>query len=259
MDDLVRQEPKAIESTMQQHMNNKTGPLTQTGVASYAYLPLLEFFSEGGQHTLQMLLNAHAPADKATTPSSELYYGISRALLEIKSEGCGSFFTFVGQAPPLPSAGPGKSSVGPLPGKFLSIGAMLSQPSLSHPLDLEIYARIAQYIETIAISEPLSSFLVKGGRRAPYGSHLTDLDAAKAYVQDKAFSMWHPTSTCSMMPREMGGVVNERLLVHGASSLRVVDASIMPLIPVADIQSTVHAVAERAADTIVADHSLAVG
>jgi choline dehydrogenase-like flavoprotein len=50
------------------------------------------------------------------------------------------------------------------------------------------------------------------------------------------------------------GVVNERLQVHGVSSLRVVDASIMPLQVGAHIQATVYAIAEKAAQMIVDDH-----
>jgi choline dehydrogenase-like flavoprotein len=50
--------------------------------------------------------------------------------------------------------------------------------------------------------------------------------------------------------------VDERLRVWGTRNLRVVDASIMPIIPRANIQSSVYAVAERAADLIKADHGL---
>ena len=57
-----------------------------------------------------------------------------------------------------------------------------------------------------------------------------------------------------MLPREMGGVVNERLMVHGTRNLRVVDVSIMPLITRGNLQTTVYAVAERAADLIKEDH-----
>jgi choline dehydrogenase-like flavoprotein len=53
-----------------------------------------------------------------------------------------------------------------------------------------------------------------------------------------------------MLPRESGGVVDERLRVYGTTNLRVCDASIFPLIPAANIMSTVYAVAERAADLI---------
>jgi choline dehydrogenase-like flavoprotein len=53
-----------------------------------------------------------------------------------------------------------------------------------------------------------------------------------------------------MLPSEKGGVVDEKLIVYGTTNLRIVDASIFPLIPRGSIQSTVYAVAERAADII---------
>ncbi len=56
-----------------------------------------------------------------------------------------------------------------------------------------------------------------------------------------------------MMPIELGGVVDERLIVHGTSNLRVVDASIMPLEPQGNIQSSVYTIAERAAELIRED------
>lgn len=56
-----------------------------------------------------------------------------------------------------------------------------------------------------------------------------------------------------MLPRADGGVVSDHLLVHGTKNLRVVDASVFPIIPRGNIQSTVYAVAERAADIIKAE------
>jgi choline dehydrogenase-like flavoprotein len=54
-----------------------------------------------------------------------------------------------------------------------------------------------------------------------------------------------------MLPREMGGVVDDQLKVYGTRNLRVVDASVFPLEPAGNIQATVYAVAERAADLII--------
>ena len=56
-----------------------------------------------------------------------------------------------------------------------------------------------------------------------------------------------------MMPETLGGVVNDQLVVYGTKNLRVVDASIIPLIPRGNIQSSVYAVAEKAADLIKRD------
>lgn len=56
-----------------------------------------------------------------------------------------------------------------------------------------------------------------------------------------------------MLPKADGGVVNNRLVVYGALNLRVVDASIFPLEPSGNIQTTVYAVAEKAADLIKKD------
>lgn len=53
-----------------------------------------------------------------------------------------------------------------------------------------------------------------------------------------------------MLPRELNGVVDSTLKVHGVENVRVVDASAIPLISTANLQATVYAFAERAADLI---------
>ncbi|KAK4120065.1 GMC oxidoreductase [Parathielavia appendiculata] len=63
-------------------------------------------------------------------------------------------------------------------------------------------------------------------------------------------SLAHPCGTCAMMPEEKGGCVDGELRVYGVKGLRVVDASVMPVIPAAPLQATVYAVAEKAADLI---------
>ncbi|KAA8624046.1 hypothetical protein SMACR_07654 [Sordaria macrospora] len=63
-------------------------------------------------------------------------------------------------------------------------------------------------------------------------------------------SLAHPSGTCAMMPEKLGGCVDRELKVYGVKRLRVVDASIMPLIVGGGLQATVYAVAEKAADFI---------
>ena len=56
---------------------------------------------------------------------------------------------------------------------------------------------------------------------------------------------FHPSGTLAMLPQQQGGVVDPRLLVYGTQNLRVVDASIFPLIPAAHLQAVVYGVAEK--------------
>lgn len=58
-------------------------------------------------------------------------------------------------------------------------------------------------------------------------------------------SNFHPVGTAAKMPRERGGVVDEELLVHGTKRLRIVDGSIMPMLPGANTQQTCYMIGEK--------------
>lgn len=139
---------------------------------------------------------------------------------------------------------------------------------LSHPMDMEMLAHAVLYAEKVASTEPLAGMLkqqAKGGRRVPEGllgktnpvqgddDDEEALEKSKKVVRQRLFTAFHPSGTCAMLPREMGGVVDSRLRVYGTRNLRVVDASVFPMEPLGHLQSTVYAVAERAADLIKAD------
>ena len=56
-----------------------------------------------------------------------------------------------------------------------------------------------------------------------------------------------------MAPRDKGGVVGERLRVHGVKNLGVVDASISLLVTRGNIITSVYTVAEKAAEMVKED------
>jgi choline dehydrogenase-like flavoprotein len=82
----------------------------------------------------------------------------------------------------------------------------------------------------------------------------TDDEIIDALIQQNGLtaSFAHMSGTCSMMPESLGGCVSSDLAVYGIRQLSVVDASIIPLIPATHLQSTMYAVAEKAADIIKA-------
>ncbi|THW96949.1 hypothetical protein D6D18_05617 [Aureobasidium pullulans] len=67
------------------------------------------------------------------------------------------------------------------------------------------------------------------------------LQFIKANIQTE----FHPSGTCAMLPLDLGGVVDPQLLVYGTQNLRIVDASIMPVIPASHLQAVVYGVAEK--------------
>lgn len=70
-------------------------------------------------------------------------------------------------------------------------------------------------------------------------------EALGLYVREVLTTAWHPVGTAAMLPRELGGVVDAELRVYGVGNLRVVDASILPIVVSAHTQGTVYAIAEK--------------
>ncbi|SDZ55501.1 Choline dehydrogenase [Jannaschia faecimaris] len=79
------------------------------------------------------------------------------------------------------------------------------------------------------------------------GEILTDREALLAEVARNASSIFHPVGTCGM-----GRVVDDRLAVRGVGNLWVADASVMPSITSGNTNTPTLAIAERAAEFIVA-------
>ncbi|CAH0024513.1 unnamed protein product [Clonostachys rhizophaga] len=103
-----------------------------------------------------------------------------------------------------------------------------------------------------ASTTPLAQKLKAGGARVP-DVKADSLENAIDVVRQSEIGVFHPCGSCGMRPKDRGGVVDTNLRVYGVRGLRVVDASIFPLVPVGNIQSAVYAVAEKAADIIKAE------
>ncbi|KAJ0344024.1 hypothetical protein COL154_007734 [Colletotrichum chrysophilum] len=121
----------------------------------------------------------------------------------------------------------------------------------AHEHDLEAAIQAIKYCRKIATTEPMAS--IWESEYEP-GLDVVQTDEQwKEFALNTTLSIFHPVGTCSMLPKEDGGVVDANLKVYGTSNLRVVDASVIPLLVSAHVQTAVYGIAEIAAERIIAD------
>jgi choline dehydrogenase len=70
------------------------------------------------------------------------------------------------------------------------------------------------------------------------------------FLRNKAFTVYHPAGTCKM-GHDPDAVVDHELRVHGMQNLRVVDASVMPIVTSGNTNAPVIMIAEKTADAIL--------
>jgi choline dehydrogenase-like flavoprotein len=267
----VLRNPEIAEAAMAAYQGAKSGPLSGVPIVS-SFMPLVNFPKSDLEQLLSKYLDSY---EYKSIPSQKQQFELLREMLHDPKEASGQYTMAPFQI--VPRDGPHCKGIYGMgkEGNYMSIVSVLNhpfsrgfvhinspdptaQPALdpqyfSHPLDLELHGRHVQYLETIAATEPMASLLKKDGRRIHWDGPVRDLETAKTVVEETFISHYHVTGTCSMLPEKLGGVVNERLTVYGSPNLRVVDASIFPMIPRGNIQASVYAVAERAADIIKED------
>jgi len=121
--------------------------------------------------------------------------------------------------------------------------------TLSDPTDVAILTSNMRYGRSLFASKGMSTF--KPVETYPGADVDSDEELEKIVKRNIVNpSVGHASCTCPMMKREMGGVVDTELNVYGVKGLRIVDISIMPIIPSCHLINTRFAIAEKAADII---------
>ena len=266
-------DPATVQKVMEAYQTSKSGPLAGGGGYSFAYTPLLDFLTPLSSSELKDLLDKHLSADSDPEfKSQKQHQAFARRIIENPRE-CSSSLCFItvqfhgekeavkdvfGISEPenyitlLPQlAHPFSRGSVHVQSKEAQVYPIVKPNYFSHPLDAEIMGRHMMQIETFASSPPFSTFLKPNGRRLPPGKDALTLENSIDFLRAAATSNYHQCGTCAMMPEELGGVVNERLKVHGTRNLRVCDASVFPVQVRGNIQSTVYAVAEKGADLLM--------
>ncbi|KAM3065794.1 hypothetical protein ACMFMF_010722 [Clarireedia jacksonii] len=121
----------------------------------------------------------------------------------------------------------------------------------SNPLDLQILTDALMFnnkllnTNSMQLLQPVSYY--------PFFPNATK-DTLMTAIKSGLRTEFHGSGATSMMPREIGGVVDPDLRVYGTKNLRIVDAGIIPLLPASHLQAPVYAIAEKAADLIKRDN-----
>lgn len=116
---------------------------------------------------------------------------------------------------------------------------------LADPRDIEALKRAARKLEQILDASPLAPW--RGPRLYPH--HGSDA-ALEADIRARADTIYHPVGTCRMGQDELA-VVDPALRLRGLAGLRVIDASVMPLLPGGNTNAPTMMIAEKAADMLL--------
>lgn len=120
--------------------------------------------------------------------------------------------------------------------------------TFNHPADLTVAVASIKRNRDFFTSGPMKEV---GAVETVPGPQITSDQALEEAIRGLATSTWsHPVGTLAMMKRKYGGVVDPQLRVYGIKGLRVVDASVFPIIPATHTSSTAYAVAEKVSSNI---------
>lgn len=118
---------------------------------------------------------------------------------------------------------------------------------LTSNLDYEILRDGLKLARSLGETGPLSKVLT--GETSPGPSVQTD-DQWVDWLRMSASTEFHPSSSCAMLPREQGGVVDANLRVYGLANVRVADASVPPISLSTHLMASTYGVAEQASNII---------
>jgi len=118
---------------------------------------------------------------------------------------------------------------------------------LEHEDDL-IQTRECIHVARKILSQP--SLKPYSGKEVGPGANAQSDEQLDEYIRSKAETAYHPCGTLKMGIDKMA-VVDENLKIHGLQNIRVVDASVMPEIPSANLNAPTLMIAEKASDIII--------
>lgn len=215
---FTAQSPEAI----QEYARSGAGPLASNAVEAGAFVSLKGFSAPD----LQFHFVALGIVGPDLEPAAEHSFTIAPTLLTARSRG------EIGLASADPAAPP-----------------RIRANYLADPADVEILVEGLRLARRIASAGEFGPF---GCRELLPGPHVRTKAELAEYLRRMTGTCYHPAGTCKMGRDEMA-VVDDHLRVHGIDGLRVVDASVMPVVVRGNTNAPTIAIAEKAAAEIAGE------
>ncbi|KAF7937202.1 uncharacterized protein EAE98_001516 [Botrytis deweyae] len=248
-----------LEEQLELYHKKREGPFTTASANVFAFLPLATILNGSSASTLSTLQSLSQSTDVSqyllpSTPSSVLAgYKVQHQILasNLLSKNTSHVEMIVSDGIIIPAMqlpfSRGRVSISS-PSAFDF--PLLNPNYLSNPLDLLQFTVAFNYTRLMRTTSSLQAINLT---ESYPGSSVTTQAEIEEHVRESVASEHHHSGTASMLPRELGGVVDEGLRVYGVKGLRVVDASVIPMIVGAHLQGTVYGVAEKGAAKILED------
>ena len=122
------------------------------------------------------------------------------------------------------------------------ISPLADSAFLRNPIDRALLVEGTKFVRTLMASEAMAS--LSPVELVP-GANITSDTSIESFVRSTLGTLYHPVGSCVKGSLESGGCVDDRLRVYGTEGLRIVDASLIPLLPAAHTMATVYAIAEK--------------
>ncbi|CAO2647299.1 Nn.00g082210.m01.CDS01 [Neocucurbitaria sp. VM-36] len=131
-----------------------------------------------------------------------------------------------------------------------SIDPKLFQLPIDNFVQAAISIHVRKFFATAPLSDHITSEQSPGFEVVPQNASWRD-PSWEVWAKNTSSTNSHPVSTCAMMSKELGGVVDKEGKVYGTKNVRVVDASVFPTQISGHLSASVYALAGRFADMII--------
>ncbi|KAF9034468.1 aryl-alcohol oxidase-like protein [Hymenopellis radicata] len=242
LDPFFRPGP-ALDAALDEYHQNKSGPLAANGVSNH--MGFFRFPEDS-----EILAEFDDPTSGPGAPHFELAFANGFFTTSQQIPTSGSFFSMINVIVTPTSRGE----------VTLTSNDPFAHPNidprmLSTDYDVQAMIGSVQAAQRFTAASAWSDVIT-----GPFidSVNATTPEGIQEYMSLWATTIKHPFCTARLSSVEGEGVADGQLLLKNAAGVRIVDASVFPIIPAGHPQAMIYIVAERAADVIKEAHGLPV-